>query len=148
ITVSGVLLFDVPINPTSWWLLAGAFLLTLTALYGLGMMFSSVFLMWGREAWHLVNLLQEPVYLLTGTNFPVAAIFPQAVAVLASIIPLTAGMDAMRQVLFRTPGILGVGEELAILAALSVVFLFAAHRCLRYLERRAKEEGKLTVRWQ
>jgi ABC-2 type transport system permease protein len=57
-------------------------------------------------------------------------------------------MDGMRQVLFRTPGILSVGAEMALLAGLSVVFLFAAHRCLRYLERRAKEEGKITVRWQ
>lgn len=148
IVVAGVLMFDVPIDPTSWWALAGVFLLTLTALYGLGMMFSSVFLLWGREAWHLVNLLQEPVYLLTGTNFPVSAIFPRAVAVAASIIPLTAGMDGMRQVLFRTPGILPVGEEVLLLAGLSVVFLFAAQRCLRFLERRAKEQGKLTVRWQ
>jgi ABC-2 type transport system permease protein len=127
--------------------LAAVFVLTLTALYGLGMMFASVFLLWGREAWHVVNLLQEPVYLLTGTNFPVS-IFPRAVAVLASAIPLTAGMDAMRQVLFRAPGVFPVGAEMAILAGLSVVFLVAAHRCLRYLERRAKEEGKLTVRWQ
>src|SRR5438067_5824444 len=148
ITLTGVLMFDVPIHPSSWWLLAGAFVLTLTALYGLGMMFASIFLLWGREAWHVVNLLQEPVYLLTGTNFPVMAIFPRAVAVAASVIPLTAGMDAMRQVLFRTPGILPVGEELGLLAGLTVGFVFAAHRCLRYLERRAKEEGKLTVRWQ
>jgi len=148
ITLTGVLLFDVPIDPSSWWLLAGAFALTLTALYGLGMTFASIFLLWGREAWHIVNLLQEPVYLLTGTNFPVMAIFPRAVAVAASVIPLTAGMDAMRQVLFRTPGILPVGEELGLLAGLTVGFVFAAHRCLRYLERRAKEEGKLTVRWQ
>jgi ABC-2 type transport system permease protein len=148
ITLTGVLMFDVPINPSSWWLLAGALVLTLTALYGLGMMFASIFLLWGREAWHVVNLLQEPVYLLTGTNFPVMAIFPKAVAVAASVIPLTAGMDAMRQVLFRTPGILGVGEELALLAGLTVVFVLVAQRCLRYLERRAKEEGKLTVRWQ
>jgi ABC-2 type transport system permease protein len=137
----------VPLQPTSWWLLAGIFLLTLAALYGLGMMFASIFLLWGREAWHLVNLLQEPVYLLSGTNFPVS-IFPRAVAVFASAIPLTAGMDAMRQVLFRTPGIFGVWVEVAVLAVLALVFLFAAHRCLRYLERRAKEEGKLTVRWQ
>ena len=148
IVVAGVLMFDVPIDPTSWWALAGIFVLTLTALYGLGMMFSSVFLLWGREAWHVVNLLQEPVYLLTGTNFPVSAIFPRVVAVAASIIPLTAGLDGMRQILFRTPGILGVGEEVLLLAVLSVVFLFTAHRCLRYLERRAKEQGKLTVRWQ
>lgn len=147
ITVTGVLLFDVPVQPTSWWLLAAVFLLTLAALYGLGMMFASLFLLWGREAWHLVNLLQEPVYLLSGTNFPVS-IFPKAVAVLASAIPLTAGMDAMRQVLFHTPGLFSLWVEVAVLAGLAVVFLAAAHRCLRHLERRAKEEGKLTVRWQ
>ena len=58
----------------------------------------------------MVNLLQEPVYLLSGTNFPVSAIFPTAVAAAATLIPLTAGMDAMRQVLFRTPGCSRVGR--------------------------------------
>jgi ABC-2 type transport system permease protein len=161
IAVAGVLLFDVAIQPTSWPLLALVFVLTLTALYGLGMMFASVFLRWGREAWHLVNLLQEPIYLLTGTNFPVAAIFPKAVAAAATVIPLTAGLDAMRQVLFPredVPGIAavvlgvsrtaGVWAEVALLAALSVVFLVGARRLLARLERRAREEGKLTVRWQ
>jgi ABC-2 type transport system permease protein len=147
ITIAGILIFDVPIEPTSWWLLGSIFILTLVALYGLGMMFASVFLLWGREAWHLVNLLQEPVFLLSGTNFPIS-IFPRAVAVIASVVPLTLGMDAMRQVLFRGNGIFDVWIEMAVLAALSVFFLIAAHRSLRYLERRAREEGKLTVRWQ
>jgi ABC-2 type transport system permease protein len=110
-------------------------------------MFASVFLLWGREAWHVVNLLQEPVFLLSGTNFPVS-IFPRAISVVASAVPLTAGMDAMRQVLFRSQGIFDVWTEVAILAGLAVIFLIAAHRCLRYLERKAKEQGKLTVRWQ
>jgi ABC-2 type transport system permease protein len=148
ITVTGIVAFDVPVDPTSWWLLVGVFALTLTALYGLGMMFASLFLLWGREAWHLVNLLQEPIYLVTGTNFPVAAIFPKAIAAAASVIPLTAGMDAMRQVLFRSPGIFPVSQEMLLLAVLSIVFFIAAHRSLRNLERRAKEQGKLTVRWQ
>jgi len=147
ITVTGVVLFDVPLNPTSWWALLGVFLLTLAALYGLGMMFASLFLLWGREAWHLVNLLQEPIYLLSGTNFPVA-IFPRAVALVASVIPLTLGMDAMRQVLFRAEGLLPVGVEVLGLAGLAAVFLVAARLCLRYLENRAKREGRLTVRWQ
>jgi ABC-2 type transport system permease protein len=147
ITVAGVLMFDVPINPSSWWLLVLAFVLTLAALYGMGMLFASVFLLWGREAWHLVSLLQEPVYLLSGTNFPVT-VFPRAVALVASAIPLTLGMDAMRQVLFRTPGVFDVWTELGVLAGLAVVFFFAARRGLRYLERRAREEGKLSVRWQ
>ena len=128
-------------------LLIAVFLLTLAALYGLGMMFASLFLLWGREAWHMVNALQEPVYLLSGTNFPVS-IFPRAVALFASLIPLTLGMDAMRQVLFRTPGLLPVWIELSVLGGLAVVFFFAARRGLRYLERRAREEGKLSVRWQ
>lgn len=148
ITVTGVLAFDVPIDPTSWWALAGVFLLTLAALYGLGMMFASLFLMWGREAWHVVNLLQEPIYLLTGTNFPVAAIFPKAVAAAACLIPLTAGLDAMRQVLFHTPGIFAVWQEAAVLAVLAVLFFFAARKLLRNLEHRARREGKLTIRWQ
>lgn len=152
ITTAGVLLFDVPLHPSSWWALAGIFLLTLAALYGLGMMLASLFLMWGREAWHAVELLQEPVYLAAGTNFPVS-ILPRAVAVAASIIPLTAGMDAMRQILFPDqrawiPGLFPVWVEAVVLAVLAVVFLFAAGRCLRYIERRAKEEGRLTVRWQ
>jgi len=147
ITITGVLIFDVPLQPTSWWALAGVFLLTLAALYGLGMMFASIFLQWGREAWHLVNLLQEPVYLLSGTNFPVS-IFPRALAVVASAIPLTAGMDAMRQVLFQRPGMFEVWIEVLVLAGLAIVFLYAAQRSLRHMERRAKEDGKLTVRWQ
>jgi len=147
ITAAGVLLFDVPLQPSSWWLLGAVFVLTLAALYGLGMMFASIFLLWGREAWHMVNLLQEPIYLLSGTNFPVS-IFPRAVSLVASAIPLTAGMDAMRQVLFHANGVFDVRLEVAVLAALAAIFLVAAHYCLRYLERRAKEEGKLTVRWQ
>jgi ABC-2 type transport system permease protein len=144
----GLLLFQVPLNPSSWWQLFAVFGLTLLALYGLGMMFASVFLLWGREAWHVVNLLQEPVYLLSGMNFPVQVIFGTAGALAASFIPLTAGMDALRQVLFRVPGFLPVEWEMLLLAALSAAFLFLAARCLKYLERRAREEGKLTVKWQ
>jgi ABC-2 type transport system permease protein len=147
IATAGTFLFDVPINPSSWWLLALGFVVTLAALYGLGMLFASVFLLWGREAWHLVSLLQEPVYLLSGTNFPIT-VLPRLVALAASAIPLTLGMDAMRQVLFRTPGLFDVWVELGVLGGLAVVFFFAARRGLRYLERRAREEGKLSVRWQ
>lgn len=151
IATAGVLLFDVPLNPSSWWLFALGFFVTLAALYGLGMMFASLFLLWGREAWHLISLLQEPIYLMSGTNFPVNAlqnILPRAVLLLASAIPLTLGMDAMRQVMFRTPGLVDMWVELGVLGVLAVVFILLARVGLRYIERRAREEGKLTVRWQ
>jgi len=147
IVLAGVLIFQVPFAPSSWWLLIAIFVLTLIALYGLGMMFASLFLLWGREAWHIVNLLQEPVFLITGLNFPIR-IFPTVIAAIGLLIPLTAGMDAMRQVLFGSEGFLSVGVEVGILAGASVVFLVLAHYCLAYLERRARREGSLSIRWQ
>ena len=151
IVTTGVVLFDVPLQPSSWWLLALIFGLTMVALYGLGMMFASVFLLFGREAWHTVNLLQEPVYLLTGMNFPLTALEKMTnwmVPAAALLIPLTAGMDAMRQVLFRSEGFLDLWYEVPLLGVMSVAFILLAKRFLDVLERKAKEEGKLTVKWQ
>lgn len=148
ILAAGMFVFQVPFAPTSWWLLLAVFVLTMIALYGLGMMFASLFLLWGREAWHMVNLLQEPVYLLTGTNFPLRNVFPMAVAGAALLIPLAAGMDAMRQVLFRAEGVIPVAYEIAILAILAIVFLTTAKWSLDYLERKSMKDGRLTVRWE
>ena len=148
ILLAGVFLFEIPFSAGIDWLsVLAVFVVTLAALYGLGMMFASVFLLWGREAWHIVNLLQEPVYLLSGMNFPVR-IFPRLVGLLAGAIPMTFGMDAMRQLLFGSEGILSVRSELAVLLALTALFLGAARWSLRGLERRARETGRLTVKWQ
>ncbi|HKA08562.1 MAG TPA: ABC transporter permease, partial [Gemmataceae bacterium] len=107
-----------------------------------------LFLLWGREAWHTVNLLQEPVYLLTGMNFPLKNVFPLAVAGTALLIPLASGMDAMRQVLFRADGVLDVWWETGLLAVLAVIFLRSAKGLLDFLERKSRDEGRLTVRWE
>ena len=143
----GVVLFQVPFAPTSWTLLIFTFLTTLLALYGLGMMFASIFLLWGREAWHIVNLLQEPIYLLTGMNFPLK-VFPTALASVAAIIPLTAGMDAMRQLLFDVEGFWPLWVEIPLLIILSILFIILARVFLTYLERLSRNEGRLTVKWQ
>ncbi len=152
IFAAGVLLFGVTFDLTHWPLLIVVFTLTMLALYGLGMMFASLFLLFGREAWHTVNLLQEPVYLLTGMNFPLTAmekIAGSAVPAAAMLIPLTAGIDAMRQLLFPgVKGFLDVGWEVLILGVLSVVFVGLAKWCLDRLERRARIEGTLGARWQ
>ena len=155
IVLAGVFLFHVRFDLTHWPAVLGVFALTMLSLYGLGMVFSSVFLMWGREAWHIVNLLQEPVYVASGTNFPISTL-PTVVATLAALLPLTTGMDAMRQLLFPlgdtgevlAEGFLPVGVEAGLLAVLAVVFISVARGLLAYVERKAREEGRLTVRWQ
>ena len=54
----------------------------------------------------------------------------------------------MRQVLFGIQGFLSVWVEIGILAVLGAVFVTLAVRCLNVLERKAKRDGKLTVKWQ
>ncbi len=145
ILLVGSLIFHVQYAVGSLPALVAVFLLTLAALYGLGMMSASLFLLWGREAWHLANLAQEPIYLISGFYFPVKNL-GFWVAVGASIIPLTLGLDAMRQLLFPSGAALGfltVPVEVAVLSVLCVLFIIAARWLLGYMERIAVREGRL-----
>lgn len=145
----GMVIFRIPFAIASAWQLLGIFFLTLIALYGLGMLFASAYMLWGREAWHVSNLLTEPIYLLSGFYFPVRAL-GFWVALAASAIPATLGLDGLRQVLLsgKTYAFLSVHVEMGILAVLCVVFLVLAHYMLLYMENLGKREGRLTLRWQ
>ncbi|MBE0409115.1 MAG: ABC transporter permease [Anaerolineales bacterium] len=146
IVLLGSFLFNVQYSVTSFTQLFTVFILAMVALYGMGMMFASLFLLLSREAWHLSNLAQEPVYLISGFYFPIKN-FTFWIAAAASIIPLTLGLDAMRQLVFPSGpalGFLTVTVEIAVLAGLCAVFLVAAKFLLGYMERLAIREGRLT----
>jgi ABC-2 type transport system permease protein len=142
----GSLLFHVTYQVQSGLMLGLIFILTMVALYGMGMMMASIFLLLSREAWHIANLAQEPVFLASGFYFPVKFL-PFWVSAAASIIPLTLGLDGMRQLAFSsgpTLGFLDIKLELVILAALGVVFLAGARLLLAYMEKRSIREGRIT----
>ena len=146
ITILGSWLFQVQYEVASYLQLFLVFTLSMIALYGMGMMMSSLFLLLNREAWHISNMAQEPVYLLSGFYFPIKNL-NFWVAAGASIIPLTVGLDAMRQLVFAsgpTLGFLRVDLEIALLVVLSVVFLIGAKLLLGYMERLAIREGRIT----
>ncbi|OGN74149.1 MAG: ABC transporter [Chloroflexi bacterium GWB2_54_36] len=142
----GSLAFKVQYALGSFWQLLLVFFLAMTALYGMGMMTASLFLLLSREAWHIANLAQEPIYLVAGFYFPIKS-FNFWVAAAASIIPLTLGLDAMRQLVFPSGpalGFLNVRVEIFILSGLAVLFITAARILLRKMERLAIREGRLT----
>ncbi len=142
----GSLLFHVHYELASFWQLVAVFFTAMTALYGMGMMSASLFLLLSREADHLAQLATEPVFLVSGFYFPIKSL-NFWVAAAASIIPLTLGLDAMRQLVFSTGATLGFLDtrlELGILAGLCVLFLFGARSLLAYMERLAIREGRLT----
>ncbi len=144
-------IYGVSFAVDQWLLLALVFGLTLAALYGLGMALASLFLMWGREAFHLTQLLQEPIYFVSGLNFPVGRLgFIGALAI--ALLPLAVGLDAMRQLAFAgsdyPKGTPPPVIEALILVAMTVISLLLARWMLRTLERLARREGRLSVRWQ
>ncbi len=151
VLVVGTVLYGVSFSVEQWGLLLLVFFLTLVALYGLGMMLASLFVLWGREAWHLTQLLQEPVYFVSGLNFPVGRLgFLGALAI--ALVPLAVGLDAMRQLAF-TGGTISFGTpspeiEALILVAMAVVFVALARGLLHTMERLARDEGRLTARWR
>jgi len=146
IILLGSLMFDVQyavINPLE---LFAVFSLSMVALYGMGMMFASAFLLFGREAWAVSDMIQEPVNLVSGFYFPIKSL-PFWIAAAASVIPLTLGMDAMRQLAFSSGsqyGFLSTRLEIVALAVLSVAFLVGAKLLLDYTEKLAIREGRVT----
>lgn len=157
--VAGIFVFGVHFQLADPLLLAGVFFVTLIALYGMGMLFASLYLMWGREAYHMSSLLEEPIFLVSGFYFPIGAFgnpnfapWGRAVLVGGAIIPATLGLDALRQLLFPESAaafrILDPQLELLILIGLAVVFLFFARHTLRFMEMLARRDGRLTARHQ
>lgn len=146
VTLLGIFMFGVTYTVISYVQLFLVFMLAMIALYGMGMMMASAFLLFGREAWHMANLAQEPIFLASGFYFPIKSL-PFWVAAGASIIPLTLGMDAMRQLVFPSGfqfGFMSVQWEIVILAVLSVVFILTAKILLAHIEKIAVREGRIT----
>ncbi len=146
----GTLLFPVAFSVGNLYALAAIFVLTVVALYGMGMLFASLFLLYGREATHTADLLQEPIYLLSGMYYPVlgSRFFPGAVKLLATAIPLTLGIDGIRQLLILGGDLNSVLLHIAGLAILAAILMPAAYFALRKMEKISKREGRLTLRWQ
>jgi len=149
--VIGIVVFSITLSLAHPFMLVAIFVVTMVALYGMGMMFASLYLLLGREAYHLSNLMTEPVYLASGMYFPVKALGFWAAAG-ASIVPITLGLDALRQLFYPSTsadfGFLPIEVELGLLAALCIVFLLLSKRSLSYLEWLGKSTGRLTLRWQ
>lgn len=147
--ILGAIVFGVAFTVSSPIMLVGVFALTIIALYGMGMMFASLFMLYGREAWHSANLMQEPIFLVSGYYYPVRFL-PFYAWAAASVIPMTLGLDAMNQLFGGSGaaewGLFPVHIELLLLAALSALFIFLAKAALDYMERVAKKEGRLILR--
>jgi ABC-2 type transport system permease protein len=144
----GWVLFHPAVN-ASWGAVGLTFGLTLASLYAMGMTLSSLYLTYGREAESINNVLQDPVSMLSGLYFPsigAGSPFPFAIQAVASLIPLTLGMQALRGALFQAQGLGAIWLDLAALAVMAVVFLGISNLALAALEKKGREDGTIAVR--
>jgi ABC-2 type transport system permease protein len=148
VTMLGWFVFH-PVVSASWGGVALTFGLTLASLYAMGMALSSLYLVYGREAESMNEVLQEPVSMLSGLYFPSIGSqspFPFALQAAASLIPLTIGMDALRKTLFGGEGATQVLPNLIVLAAMALVFLGLSTYALKALEEKGRKDGTISVR--
>ncbi|MCX8201053.1 MAG: ABC transporter permease [Candidatus Caldarchaeum sp.] len=126
------------------------FVMTMSALYGLGMLMSSLYMLYGRGAYNLNDILSEPVYLLSGLYFPTIgrfSPFPWVVQFLASLIPLTFGIDGLRRTIILGQTVSEILPHIGVLSILSLVLIPLAWRTLIFMENLGRREGRLSLRW-
>jgi ABC-2 type transport system permease protein len=146
ILVVASILFGVGYSAASLLPALGVFILTICALYCLGMLLASLFLFYQREAWQLSDAMQEPIYFLSGFYFPVRSL-GAVVGGVGSLIPLTLGLDAIRQlVLPGTPQFIPVRWEVLAIVVQIAAYAALSQISLRYLERRARVDARLILR--
>jgi ABC-2 type transport system permease protein len=110
------------------------------------MLLASVFLFYHREAWHLADALQEPIYFLSGFYFPIRSLGAFAGGV-GSLIPLTLGLDAIRQLILPgAPQFIPLAWEVVAIVGQIALYAVLSQLSLRILERRARQDARLILR--
>jgi ABC-2 type transport system permease protein len=148
VALIGWAVFSTTVTP-AWDAVFLTFALTLASLYAMGMLMSSLYLAYGREAESMNSAIGEPISFLSGLYFPsigAGSPFPFALQLAASVIPLTIGMDALRKAVFYADSIRNVQFNLEILAVMAVILLYLSDRALTALENKGRREGTLVVR--
>jgi ABC-2 type transport system permease protein len=91
----------------------------------------------------VVWLLGSAIWFLTGTLFPVDSL-PRALQTVASIIPLTHALTAMRLALVQGTSMHVLIRELVILTSFCALFLPLSLILFSYTLRRARMQGTLS----
>jgi ABC-2 type transport system permease protein len=148
VIVAGTVFFGAHYDVHEPLLLALTLLLGVAAMYALGACLAAFFLISGRQADHLGDLLNEPMQLLGGLFAPVRSLGIVGIAAIG-ILPLAPAADALRQIAvpqLAASGLLPVPIELSILTVMLVIFSIGSHFALAYIERAGRAGGRLLTR--
>ena len=140
-----VLAFQMPFQVNDLPLFLMAFVTTLLSLAALGMLFSAAFVL-TRSAQVMTNGLEFPIYVGTGTMFPIA-LLPLWTSPLSLALAPTWGIDAIRYAaIFNYDQGLWAGfwGDMLAMCVLSIVYLFVSVWLYKVVDKKARETASLT----
>jgi len=135
----GVLLFDVPLHVVHPLLFAFSFPATAVALGLLGLVMSSTFVLY-RHASAFANLLEYPVWLVSGLLVPVS-LLPGFVEPISWVLAPTWGVRAVRESALGGDPLFAI----AMCALLSVVYIAVGWLSMTNFERLARQRATLSL---
>ncbi len=137
--VWGRLLFGVPLDLAHPWLFALAVPATVVSLGFLGLVLASTFILY-RHANALSNLLEYPIWLITGLLVPLS-LLPGWVHPISWVLAPTWGVRAIRAAALGGDALPAIG----MCVALAAVYLTLGAICLRLFERLARQQATLSL---
>ena len=137
----GYFLFSVRFQSVNVFALSISFILTLLPFFGLGLL-SASFIIVFKQGSPISGLMAMSSGLLGGVIYPVT-VLPNWLQPFSSILPITHGLEAMRQILLNGMGFQDISRQLIILSLLSLVFVGIGSISLYYGLKIARKEGSL-----
>lgn len=137
----GVFLFGIQLHPVNMLALTITFSLTLLPFFGLGLLSASFILVF-KQGNPIGGLLAAGSGLLAGVVYPVS-LLPDWLKPFSAILPVTHGLEAIRQILLNNAGLQEISNQLLYLSFLSLIFLSTGFAAIYYGLKIAKKEGSL-----
>jgi len=137
----GVFLFDMLLQPVNVVALSLAFLLTLLPFFGIGLV-SAAFIIVFKQGNPIGGLMAMSSGLLGGVMYPVT-VLPDWLTPFSVVLPITHGLEAIRQILLNGAGLADIQKQLSILSILSIISLVTGLISIYYGLKTAKNEGSL-----
>ncbi len=139
VLVVGGLVFGLQVTPATVGVAALAVFLTLLGLVGFGFLFAALGIVW-KEPRALTVILSPFIILLTGMMFPVEAL-PSFLHPVSAAIPLTHGIDIVREALLLGHGLAEVSTSFLWLVGTGAAHMVVGYGAFRWFEDRARHRG-------
>lgn len=137
----GTLIFGVELKVSGLTTVLFTFLLALLPCFGLGLL-SAAFIIVFKQGSPISTLLAVSSGLLGGMLYPVS-VLPAWLKPFSAMLPITHGLEALRQVLLNGAGIFEIRRQLLILALFSILLLAIGIYALYASLKLARKEGSL-----